>query len=47
MSWIAQACPKEGVAWMWSPTNGNLSSFYLGATSLMVPETFKFKNSET
>ena len=28
---------------MWSPTDGNLSDLCVGATSLLVPETFKFK----
>ena len=32
---------------MWSPTDGNLSYLCLGATALLVPETFKFKNFET
>ena len=32
---------------MMSPKDGNLSYLCLGATSLLVPETFKFKNFET
>ena len=47
MSWVAEACPKVGVSWMWSPTGENLSYFCLGATSLLVSETFEFKNFET
>ena len=41
---VAQAWSKVGVVWMWSLTDGNLSYLCLGATSLLVPETFKFKN---
>ena len=44
---VAQACSKVVVAWMWSPTDGNLSYLCLGTTSLLVTETFKFKNFET
>ena len=40
---VAQPSSKVGVAWMWSPTDGNLSGLSLGATSLLVPETFEFK----
>ena len=40
---VAQVCSKLGVAWMQSPTDGNLSGLRLGTTSLLVPETFKFK----
>ena len=47
MSWCCQACSNQGVAWMWSPTDGNISYLCLGATSLLVPETFKYKNFET
>ena len=32
--------------WMWSPTDGNLSHLCLETMSLLVPETFKFKNFE-
>ena len=32
---------------MWPPTDGNLSYVCLGATSLLVPETFKVINFET
>ena len=35
------------MAWMWSPTDENLSYLCLGATSFLVPETFKFNNFET
>ena len=35
------------MAWIWSPTDVNLSYLCLGATSLLVPETFKFKSFET
>ena len=38
---VAQVCSKVGVTWMWSPIDGNLSDLRLGATSLLVPETFK------
>ena len=48
MSW---GCPeahlKVVVAWMWSPTDCNLSYLCLGTKSLLVPEIFKFKNFET
>ena len=44
---VDKACSKVGVEWTWSPTDGNLSYLCLGATSLLVPETFKFKNFET
>ena len=43
MSGVVQACSKVGMAWMWSQKDGNLSGLCLGATSLSVPETFKFK----
>ena len=43
MSWGAKVCSKVGVAWMWSPKDGNLSDLCLGVTSFLVPETFKFK----
>ena len=32
---------------MWTPADGNLSYLCLGVTSLLVPETFNFKNFET
>ena len=38
-----QAYSKVWMALMWSPTDGNLSYLCLGATSLLVPETFKFR----
>ena len=41
---FAQVCSKVGFAWMWSPTDENLSNICLGATSFLIPETFKFKN---
>ena len=44
---VGQACSKVGVTVMMSPKDGNLSYLCLGATSLLVPETFKFKNFET
>ena len=44
---VAQLCWKVVVAWMWSQTDANLSYLCLGAISLLVPETFKFKNFET
>ena len=44
---VAQACSKVGVAEMMSSKDGNLSYLCLGATFLLVPETFKFKNFET
>ena len=40
---VAQPCSKVRVAWIWSPTDGNLTGLCLGATSLLVPETFEFK----
>ena len=40
---VAQACLIVGVTWIWSQTDGILS---LGTTSLLVPETFKFKHFE-
>ena len=47
MSWGCQACSKVIVAWMCSPADGNLWYLCLGTTSLLVPETFKFRNFET
>ena len=44
---VGQACSKVVLALMWPSTDGNLSYLYLGTTSLLVPETFKFKNFET
>ena len=43
MFWVAQACSAVGVAWMWSRTDRNLLNLCLGATFLLIPETFKFK----
>ena len=43
MSWGCQACSKVGMAWMWSPADGNLSGLSLETKSLLVPETLKFK----
>ena len=40
---VVQACSKVGVAWKWSPTDEILSGLSVGATSLFVPGTFKFK----
>ena len=42
MSWGCQGMLRSGVAWMWHPADGNLY-LCLGATSLLVPETLKFK----
>ena len=39
---VAQTCLKI-VAWMWSPTDGNLSYLCLGASALLVP--FRHLNS--
>ena len=39
---VSQACSKVWVAWVWSPTDRNLSNLCLGTTSLLVPETLKF-----
>ena len=47
MSWVAQVCSKVVVAWMLSPTDGNLLYLCLWTISLLVPETFEFKNFET
>ena len=44
---VAQGYSNIVVAWMWSPTNGNLSYFCLGTTFLLVLETLKRKNFET
>ena len=44
---LPSSCSKVVVAWMWSPTYENLSNLSLGTTSLLVSETFKFKNFET
>ena len=47
---MSRGCPdilKIAVAWMWSLTHGNLSYLCLRTTSLLVPDTFKFKNFET
>ena len=44
---VAQACSKVGVVWIWSQTDRNLSYLCLVTTSLLVPETFKFKKFET
>ena len=44
---VAQVCSKVVVTWTWSLTNGNLSYLCLENTSLLVPETFKFKNFKT
>ena len=44
---VAQGSSKVVVAWMWSPTDENLSYLCLGTTPLLVLETFKFKNFET
>ena len=41
---VAQVCSKVGVTWMWSPIDGNLSGLCLGATFLLVPETFKVQS---
>ena len=41
---VVHACSKVGVVWMWSPTYRNLLYLCLWATSLLVLETFKFKN---
>ena len=46
-SGVAQAYSKVVAAWMWSPTDGNLSYLCLGTTSLLIPETFKLENFET
>ena len=46
----SRGCPdilKIAVAWMWSLTHGNLSNLCLRTTSLLVPDTIKFKNFET
>ena len=34
---------KIGVAWVWSPTNGNLSGLCVGSVSLLVTKILKFK----
>ena len=47
MSWGYPDMLKRGVTCLWSPKDGNLSYLCLGTTSLLVPETFKFKNFET
>ena len=46
MSWDCPGILKVVAAWMWSPTDRNLSYLCLGITSLLVPETFKSKNFE-
>ena len=38
MSWGCQACSKVGMAWMWSPADGNLSGLSLETKSLLVPD---------
>ena len=43
---VAQPYSKVGMGWIRSPTDGNLSDLCLGATSLFVPDSFKFKNFE-
>ena len=40
---VSQLYSKVGLTWMWSLMDRNLSGFCLGATSLLVPETFKSK----
>ena len=44
---VAQGYSNKVVAWMRSPTNGNLSYFCLGTTFLLVLETLKCKNFKT
>ena len=44
---VAQAYLEVEAAWMWSPTDGNLSCLCLETTSLLVPETFQSKDFET
>ena len=46
-SGVAQAYSKVAVAWMRSPKDGNTSYLCFGTTSLLVPETLKFKKFET
>ena len=43
---VAQACSQRVVAWLSSSTDRSLSYFCLGATTILVPETFKLKNFE-
>ena len=44
--WVVQACSEVGVRRMLSRADENLSYLCLGATSLLVPETFEFTNFE-
>ena len=47
MSWDLPGVLKSRSGMDMVPTDGNLSYLCLGATPLLVPETFKFKDFET